>query len=444
MKFKLINIALLAATLTAIITVSYAFNFISFSPKNAAGSEHINCTPERHVCVMKTIFGLDDNPLPLKPISIVELPAEVKSSITNGLSWITKAQLQGGGWGAGMHSRQDIRDPHMVPADPATTALVAMSLLRTGTSLTSGMYQNELQKATIYLLSAVEQWPGNKLSLSAISGTQPQQKLGQNIDAILTIQYLTTVLNSHRQHEWKARIEKALQKCIGRIEKEQDTDGGWKGGGWAAVLQSALADHALESAQDAGLIVNSNVMNKSKSYQIGNFDTATNSAVTGKAAGVMLYSLSGTTRSSAKVARKAKDLLESGKKTGKVRSEEKLEEATLIKAGATPSEAKQLLTAYMINENTKSQSSREDIMEGFGSNGGEELISYLMTGESVIMQGGANEWKQWYDNMSKKILTIQKADGSWEGHHCITSPVFCTAAALLILSVNNDLKAPIK
>jgi hypothetical protein len=51
-------------------------------------------------------------------------------------------------------------------------------------------------------------------------------------------------------------------------------------------------------------------------------------------------------------------------------------------------------------------------MEGFGSNGGEELISYLMTGESILLQGG-EEWKKWYESMSKKIITIQKKDGSW-------------------------------
>lgn len=91
----------------------------------------------------------------------------------------------------------------------------------------------------------------------------------------------------------------------------------------------------------------------------------------------------------------------------------------------------------MINANTKNQSTREDIMTGCGSNGGEELISYLLTGESIVLQGG-NEWKSWYESMYKKIIAIQKQDGSWEGHHCITSPVFCTAAALLILSITND------
>lgn len=37
------------------------------------------------------------------------------------------------------------------------------------------------------------------------------------------------------------------------------------------------------------------------------------------------------------------------------------------------------------------------------------------------------------------LLAIQDQDGSWHGHHCITSPVFCTATSLLVLSINNDI-----
>jgi hypothetical protein len=291
---------------------------------------------------------------------------------------------------------------------------------------------------TEFLLKAVEQWPENQPRLTTLSGTQPQRKLGENIDAILTVQYFTTLLKYQQHSDLKKRIEKALQKCVGRIEKEQDSDGGWKGGGWAPVLQSALADKALESAKDAGVAVNDVVIKKSKGYQKSNFDTATQSAITGKAAGVMLYSLSSTARSSAKEARRAKMFVERGKKEGKLRAEDQVSEEALVKAGSTPSEAKELVTAYKINESTKTQSLRADVMEGFGSNGGEELMSYLMTGESILMQGG-NEWKQWYETMSKKIMAIQNNDGSWEGHHCITSPVFCTATALLILSIHDDM-----
>ena len=429
---------LLAAAVTSFLfAAGYAFTKASHRPPTA-GDTHVGCTPQKHVCVMKTMFELEPGPAHLPAFSQLELPAEAKAAIASGLQWMAGAQATDGGWGSGTYTRQDIRDPHAVATDPATTSLVLLSLLRTGNSLDSGQYQKQVVSATEYLLKAVENWPWNRKALASVSGTQPQRKLGENIDAILTVQYLTTLLKYHPSHPWKNRMEKALQTCVSRIEKEQDEDGGWKGGGWAPVLQSALADKALESAKDAGATVNDGVISKSKQYQKSNFDTATQSAVTGKAAGVMLYSLSSTTRSSAREAKKAKALLEKGKREGKLKAEDQLEEKVLVDMGVSPAEAQELVTAYKINESAKSQSIRSDVMEGFGSNGGEELISYLMTGESFLLQGG-QEWKTWYETMSKKILSIQKDDGSWEGHHCITSPVFCTAAALLILSIHNDM-----
>ena len=56
--------------------------------------------------------------------------------------------------------------------------------------------------------------------------------------------------------------------------------GSWRDGGWAPVLQSALANNALESADEVGRTVNKDVMKKSRDYQNGNFDTKTNAAVT--------------------------------------------------------------------------------------------------------------------------------------------------------------------
>jgi hypothetical protein len=435
MKHLIKQPMLLASATLLIAAISYAFTFSSFKepkPRN----DHVSCTPQRHVCVMKTIFNLDSSTIIPKP----ELPVEVKKSIAAAQQWVMKAQLPNGGWGAGSHSMQHVRDPHAVTADPATTSLVLLSLLRTGNTLETGEHKKSVAKATEFLLEQVEEWSDDQPRLTRLTGTQPQQKLGQNIDAILTTQFFTTLLKYHSNHPWKSRIERALQKCVTRIENEQDEDGNWKGGGWAPVLQSALADQALENAKDAGMEVDEEVLTKSKTYQKSNFDMDTKSAVTGKAAGVLLYSLSSTTRSSAKEARKAKNLIEKAKKDGKLKAEDQLNEVNLQRAGVAPAEAKELVTAYMINENTKTQSTRNDVMTGFGSNGGEELISYLLTGESIVMQGG-NEWKSWYENMYRRIIGIQKNDGSWEGHHCITSPVFCTAAALLILSISNEVDA---
>ena len=71
----------------------------------------------------------------------------------------------------------------------------------------------------------------------------------------------------------------------------------------------------------------------------------------------------------------------------------------------------------------------EQLLSGFGSNGGEEYLSYLQTSESLVIAGG-DEWEPWKKKMGARLAKIQSQDGSWTGHHCITSPVFCTAAVL--------------
>lgn len=395
-----------------------------------------------HVCVMKTFLGLDttiDSRLP----STFKTPEKVEASLKKGLGWIDKAQAPDGGWGAGAHAAQHIRDPHAVTSDPATSALVAMALLRTDNTLSQGDYSKNLNLVTEFLLKSIESCPKDQAYITTLTGTQPQVKLGRNIDVILTSQFFTNLLRYEiKDQAMKQRIERALDLCIARIQKSQDADGSWKDGGWAPVLQSALANNALENAQDVGRVVDTAVLKRGYNYQNGNFDVQTKSVVTGKAAGVMLYGLSSTTRASAKESKKARDIVEKAKREGRIKNEAVTEE-NLTAAGVSTTDAKQLVTAYSINQESQAQAVREDVMVGFGNNGGEEFMSFLMTGESMLMQGG-DSWKKWYDMMSGKLLSIQNNDGSWNGHHCITSPVFCTATCLLILSIHNDMQFSMK
>ncbi|MEO6611745.1 MAG: prenyltransferase/squalene oxidase repeat-containing protein [Chitinophagaceae bacterium] len=391
-----------------------------------------------HVCIMKTILGIDTSQEG-KLLSNFQTPEKVEASIKKGLEWMDKAQSNDGGWGAGTHSRQDIVDPHAVSSDPATTALVAMSMLRTDNTLQKDVYSKNLKKSTEFLLKAVEDCPEKQPYITLLSNTQPQIKLGRNIDVILTAQFFTNILRYDiSDAELKKRIEKALDKCVARIQQGQDKDGSWRDGGWAPVLQSALANNALESADDVGRKVDKDVMDRSRKYQNSNFDVNTNSVLTGKAAGVMLYGLSSTTRASAKESKRAQDLVAKAKKEGKIK-DEKVTEENLKAAGVETTDAKELVTAYSINQASQQQAQREDVLTGFGNNGGEEFMSFLMTGESLLMQGG-DSWKKWYDGTTGKLVNIQNGDGSWNGHHCITSPVFCTATCLLILSIHNDMQ----
>jgi hypothetical protein len=387
-------------------------------------------------CVFRTVMGEE----PSDSSFIYKTPARVKKSVDHALTWIVKAQNKNGGWGAGSHSRQDITDPQSVDADPATTAMVAMSLLRTGFSLSDGQYSTELKRALNYLLECTEKSSPENLNITTVTGTQIQIKLGQNIDVILTAQFLSNIIDETTNDEvLHARIKKALDICVNKIQKAQDSNGSIAGSGWAGVLQSSFASNALEAAQTKGAQVDDKALEKSRNYQKKNFDAKSGNVNTDMGAGVVLYSVTGSARASAKDARRVKEQMEKAKAEGTLVQAAPVTAENLEKLGYSKDEALKYSTSYEVYEAAKVQAQREDVMSGFGNNGGEEFLSYLQTGESMII-GKDSEWKKWYDNISGRILNIQNNDGSWSGHHCITSPVFCTATCLLILSVNNDVE----
>ena len=71
----------------------------------------------------------------------------------------------------------------------------------------------------------------------------------------------------------------------------------------------------------------------------------------------------------------------------------------------------------------------------FSQAGGEEYLAFHLITETML-QGG-DDWATWFPTMRDKIVGVQNADGSWTGHHCITSRTFCTAAAILVLTSPN-------
>lgn len=250
-------------------------------------------------CVFMTVMGEQSS----DDYSVFKNNENLKLSVNDGLSWLTGAQLKNGGYGAGSHAHQEIIDPHAVPADPATTAMVGMAFLRSGNSLNKGKYSENLQKLLRYLLETVENTSKDNPYITDVRGTQIQSKLGQNIDAVLTAQFFSNMLHQKLNSEEKKRIERALDICVSKIEAATDAEGKQQGAGWAGVLQSGLASTALESASAMGANVDKKVLDKTRDYQKGNYDENTNEVKADDGAGVMLYAVSGSVRATAKDAR---------------------------------------------------------------------------------------------------------------------------------------------
>ncbi|MCH8959783.1 MAG: terpene cyclase/mutase family protein [Bacteroidetes bacterium] len=371
-------------------------------------------------------------------------PKPLPAFVNKGLVWLAQAQFENGGWGAGSHSRQDIHDPRAVQIDPATTAFSAMAFLRTGNTLTDGPYHATVGKALTYLLDLVEAYPEEGARISDIAGTQPQVKLGQHVDVAMVAQFFTQALPHTRYDKaLRDRVAEALEVCVSKLTRAQDTDGSWNSsGGWAGVLQSAMANNALEMAKDAGLDIDQEALKRSRQYQKDNLDETSGEVRTESAAGVSLYSIASNQRATAQEAREAKDKIAEGLRDGKLDlpadtslDESVVTEDNLMVIGYEEEDARRLADAYRKNKAASRMVRNDDVLAGFGNNGGEEYLSYMMTSESLATTG-SEDWETWYEKMNTRLSKVQNPDGSWSGHHCITSPVFCTAAVILTMTAD--------
>src|SRR5687768_3100006 len=141
-------------------------------------------------CVFRTLAGFET----FDTAGMVTNSPLIDASLQRGVAWLLNAQQSDGGWGAGSHTKQHIKDPNAVPSDPATTALSAMALIRSHEHPFQSEAGSSIRKALNFLLESVENSPLQDANITRLTGTQPQSKLGRNIDVILTSQLLTNVL----------------------------------------------------------------------------------------------------------------------------------------------------------------------------------------------------------------------------------------------------------
>jgi hypothetical protein len=366
-------------------------------------------------------------------------PRPAEPFMEKSLGWLAEAQHKDGGWGAGTHANQQEKDAHKVQTDPATTAFAAMTFLRAGNTPTAGRFKDVVRKATDHLLKVVEESSEKGPKVTEMTGTQPQAKLGPLVDTTMTTQYFSRLLPKlQKGSDLHSRVDKALTKCLKKLESSQNEDGSWnRGGGWAPVLQSSYACSTLEIAQIAGKTVDEKVLAKARNYQKGNFDTRSGKAESGYGAGVELYSFAGSQRGYASTARAGRDIVQQAKEEGKVAADAPVSEETFKKLGLADAVAKDYAESDKAAIAQNARVNDERLLAGFGNNGGEEFLSFMFTCESLIITGG-DDWTKWNDKMFKRLSAVQNSDGSWSGHHCITSPVFCTAAALQCLYADRD------
>jgi hypothetical protein len=340
-----------------------------------------------------TDFGhaSDDGP-PIRNAQQTPTNGSLAAARANGATWLVRHQHIDGGWSSGAHGTNGSQ----ASSDVATTAFGVLALMRDADG--SQRHRKSIDKGLAFVLNAVEHAPTGP-RLRTPQGTQIQYKLGELVDTHLAALMLGEVagITSGSAH---ARVLRALDTVVEKVALAQQADGSFDSNGWAPVLSTSIAASSLNKAVDLGIEVDEGVLSRSDAYQASSSSEGGFDASAG--AGVQLYAVASALRTNSQ----AKD-----RAGGRVAQQ----------AGEVEARAKGELS-----RNT------EQLITGFGSLGGEEMLSYMMISDTLAETGGA-DWRDWQQKIGEYLTGIQNADGSWAGHHCITSQAFTTAGGVMTL-----------
>jgi len=302
------------------------------------------------------------------------------AAVESGLAWLERARSNRGGYGADIGQATDI----------GCSAMVGLAMLADGSTPTQGPNKNRLQEILSYLLQQVRVMP--EYNITTKTGTQLQNKIGSQAHTFFALLFLTQAVGeAHIPNE----TLRATRKLVDATVRAQKPDGSWGRESWAPTLGTVMGWTSLRSSHFAGFKVGGSA-EKTADHLVGKMKTEFAKGrqhwmhqLYKNAAGIrVLYAL--------------------GKEDDDIVKKSFSEVLKLVKNGNT----------------------------AFNQAGGEEYLAFHLITETMLQKAG-QDWVDWFPVVRDKIIDVQNRDGSWTGHHCITSRTFCTAAACLVLSAPN-------
>ena len=359
-------------------------------------------------------------------------PKPLSQNVDRGLAWLAQHQLDSGAWGqgeesAGMGGGAKLKDIPSV----ADTCVAALAMLRSGSTPAQGPYAKNVLSAVNFLCAQVEEADKDSLYITSTRDTRVQAKLGPYIDTFLACLLLTEAQEKMPDKASLARVSTALEKVLHKIQKNQRADGTWDGRGWAPALSQAMAAKGINRAAQSGAPVDEAVREKAERYAREQVDASGKVSGAGSA-GVELYAFAasvGAQNDSAGTNIRLKAESEEKLRDAKTDVDRKDAQATLDRIDSGEKDLDRARASMV------SRLEDKQFIAGFGSNGGEEFLSYMNIGEALVVKGG-EDWQKWDQSITENLNRIQNTDGSWTGHHCITGRTFCTSSALLVLMVD--------
>lgn len=359
-------------------------------------------------------------------LTVAVKPKPLSKDVEKGLKWLVDHQLKDGGWGQGDGATRGAHSG--AQSNVADSSMALLALVRAGHMPNRGQYKDTVRRGLNYVMSQVENADKESLYVTSVRGTRVQSKIGTYVDTFAALNLLNEVQGSLGNAKDNARADGVLTKILGKIDRNQRADGSWDNRGWAPALSQSLASKGLNKAAQSGRAVSAPTLERAERYAQSNVSADGDFAGEGSA-GVDLYAGAATTSAlrDSVVTRKQKERrLKRAAESAATEEDRKAARAELAQAEQAARSAQNAEDALL------RKLSNPQFVAGFGSNGGEEFLSYMLVSESLVVRGG-DKWRQWDRSMAKLLGKVQNGDGSWTGHHCITGRTFCTSAALLVL-----------
>lgn len=309
-----------------------------------------------------------------------EFTPQSERAVRRGDEWLMKTMHRDGGCGV------DIGQP----GDIGCSAMVGLALLAQGNTPVEGPRSREVQRIVSFILRATEVMPQD--DITSMQGTQLQNKIGRHAHSFFAALFLAEVIGEGWDTE---PVRDGLKKIVAAIVGSQTADGHWGAQSWAPTLGTVMGWVSLRASHYAGMKVGSSPDLTAKhlvqqmTTNLAQHQGSWMHTLYKNATGIrVLYALG---MDKEPIAKKAlKDVEDLVKK-----------------------------------DNT-----------AFSQAGGEEYLAFHLITETMLQKGGS-DWGAWFPTVRDKIVGVQNSDGSWTGHHCITSRTFCTAAAILVLTSPN-------
>lgn len=309
-----------------------------------------------------------------------ELTPQSERAVQRGDEWLMKTLHRDGGCGV------DIGQP----TDIGCSSMVGLALMAQGNTPVEGPHSREVQRILSFLLRAVDNMPADDITSQI--GTQLQNKIGRHAHSFFSATFLAEVIGEGWDTE---PVRAALKRVVRAIVGSQTAQGHWGDQSWAPMLGTVMGWVSLRAAHYAGIKVGGSpdltakYLVQQMQVNLAQHQGSWMHTLYKNATGIrVLYALG---MESEAIAKRAFD------------------------------DVKQLVH----RDNT-----------AFSQAGGEEYLAFHLITETMLQKAG-DDWATWYPTVRDKIVGVQNADGSWTGHHCITSRTFCTAAAILVLTAPN-------